>query len=438
MPGRYALTLLLMLAPAGASAYGPSPAQRCTGVALQPGADLQRAVAASPAGTTFCLGAGVYARQTVIPKDNDRFIGRYGAVLDGGLSRPHAFAGTASGVVIENLKITRYAAAAQDSPVHGDDGHRWVVENNEISYNGGAGLDLGDHMRAVGNAIHHNLQIGVDMNGFGHHPGAGIVVEGNEIAFNNYTSAYDPGWEAGGTKFWNSIDLTVTNNYVHDNVGAGLWSDTDNIRTLYAGNRVENNQGPGILHEVSYDAVIRDNIVRNNGSAERHRCPGWLWCAGILISSSGAAKGSRGGIEIYGNTVVPGANGNGIGLVQNRRLRDAAEYGPHIVQNVHVHDNVVDLGTQRYGGRLNGNGAVSDDGETAIFTDRGNRFAHNVYCLRPGAKSFSWMDRQGGARYWRRMGQDRDGKFVYSDRGRSCFPLREGASNGQRNTAARN
>lgn len=430
-----ALLLLLGLAPS-AAAYGPVSGQACTGVELQPGADLQRAVDAYPAGTTFCLAAGTYAGQSLTPKDGDRFIGLSGAVLDGGFVREHAFAGAASGVVVRNLRITHYAAPPQDSPVHGDDGHGWAVENNEISYNGGAGLDIGDHMRVTGNRIHHNLQIGVDMNGFGHHPGAGIRVEGNEIADNNYTGAYDPGWEAGGSKFWNSIDLVVRNNYVHDNNGAGLWTDTDNIRTVYDGNIVENNRGPGILHEVSYDAVIRGNVVKNNGAAEAHRCPGWLWCAGILISSSGGA--AAGGIEIYRNTVVPGINGNGIALIQNRRLRDAAEYGPHIVRNVYVHDNAVDLSTQHYGDRLNGNGAVSDDGEDAIFAARGNRFAHNDYCLRGGAKPFSWMGQQGGEGFWRRMGEDRDGRFVYAGRGRPCLPLLQGAKNGQRTTAERN
>jgi Right handed beta helix region len=404
---------LLMLVPAGAAAYGPVAAQTCVGVILQPGANLQRAVDTNPPGTVFCLKPGTYVRQRVLPKDNDQFIGLYGAVLDGQFSRKHAFAGTASAVVIQNLEITHYAAPAQNSPVRGTKGRGWIVRNNEISYNGGAGLDVGDHMHAIGNNIHHNLQIGVDMNGFGHHPGTGILIEANEIAYNNYTDAYDPGWEAGGAKFWNSINLTVRNNYVHDNNGAGLWTDTDNIGTLYARNIVENNRGPGILHEVSYDAVIRDNVVKDNGSENTGRCPGWLWCAGILISSSGGAAETGGGIEIYRNTVVPGKNGNGIGLVQSRRNTDAAEYGPHIVQNVNVHDNVVDLSKQTYGGRLNGNGAVSDDDETAIFTSRNNRFAHNVYYLRHGAKPFSWMGSQGGVRFWRSMGEDREGKFIY-------------------------
>ena len=431
------LVLALVLTPTAAAAYGPVATQTCTGVVLHPGADLQAAVDAKPAGTVFCLAAGTYRGQSVFPKDNDRFVGLYGAVLDGEGMHPHAFSGTAVGVVIRNLKITRYAAPAQDSPVHGDDGRRWTVEHNEISYNGGAGLDLGDGMRAIGNDIHHNLQIGVDMNGFEHRPGADILVEGNEIAFNNYTNAYDPGWEAGGGKFWNSLDLRLIDNWVHDNVGAGLWADTDNLRTLYAGNRIENNRGPGILHEVSYDAVIRDNIVANNGSAKSGRCPGWLWCAGILISSSGGASGG-GGIEIYGNTVLPGKNGNGIGLVQNRRRRDAAEYGPHVVQKVYVHDNRVDLSTQAYGEALNGNGAAADDGESAIFTDRGNRFAHNSYWLRAGGKPFSWMHRQGGVRFWQDMGEDRDGSFFYRAADGSCSPAFQGAENGQRTPAIRN
>jgi len=57
----------------------------CTGVAVYPGVNsLQNAVAAWPAGTTFCLKAGVH-RMTVriIARSNDQYIGETGAILNG-------------------------------------------------------------------------------------------------------------------------------------------------------------------------------------------------------------------------------------------------------------------------------------------------------------------------------------------------------------------
>jgi len=86
-------------------------------------------------------------------------------------------------------------------------------------------------MQIIGNYIHHNSQIGIDSNNISTSTGKNIVVDFNEIAYNDYRRDFDPGWEAGGTKFWATSNLKVTNNYVHDNIGAGLWSDTDNINT---------------------------------------------------------------------------------------------------------------------------------------------------------------------------------------------------------------
>ena len=57
----------------------------------------------------------------------------------------------------------------------------------------------------------------------------------------------------------------MRDNHVHHNEGPGLWTDIDNIHTLYEGNLVEHNANVGIFHEISYDAVIRNNIVRDNG-----------------------------------------------------------------------------------------------------------------------------------------------------------------------------
>src|SRR6266478_4169229 len=53
------------------------------GITLNPGDNIQAAVDANPAGTTFTLNPGMYRMQTVTPKDNDAFIGLNGAVMNG-------------------------------------------------------------------------------------------------------------------------------------------------------------------------------------------------------------------------------------------------------------------------------------------------------------------------------------------------------------------
>src|SRR5690606_14643000 len=109
--------------------------------------------------------------------------------------------------------------------------------------------------------------------------GDNVLIAGNEVAWNN-TAGFRWGWEAGGSKFARTHDLVVRNNHVHDNNGPGLWTDIANTRTLYEGNRVEDNTGPGIFHEISYDAVIRNNTVRRNA---RGITGSYSGAAGILV-----------------------------------------------------------------------------------------------------------------------------------------------------------
>ena len=53
-------------------------------------------------------------------------------------------------------------------------------------------------------------------------------------------------------------------NWVHDNIGNGIWSDGNVHDVTYENNLVQDNTGIGIFHEISWDATIRNNVVRNN------------------------------------------------------------------------------------------------------------------------------------------------------------------------------
>jgi parallel beta-helix repeat protein len=180
-------------------------------------------------------------------------------------------------------------------------------------------------------------------------------------------------------------------------MGNGLWDDGGNIRTRYSENRIDNNWGAGIKHEISYDAEISGNYISGNGFALKK---GWLWGAGIEISSSGGL--SR--IDIVGNTVVN--NYNGISLLQADRYREAPDpWGPHVVQNVSVHDNRILMRSGQ------SSGAVQDNGDTAIFNSRHNRFETNSYYLDSvSATHFAWTDRSYEWVRWRAVGQDANGR----------------------------
>ncbi|HEX6536610.1 MAG TPA: lectin [Gemmatimonadaceae bacterium] len=359
-------------------------------VTLRPGADIQAAVNSHGGGTAFYLEAGTYARQSITPKSGDKFIGASGATLDGQHATTYAFQGSADNVTIQGLIIQNYNPPAQMGAVKAggnsasDGTSGWVVEDNEIRYNATAGIRLGTQMKVLRNKVHHNGQEGIV--GIGDN----VLVEGNEIAFNNYQDAYNPGWEAGGTKFVHTNNLVVRNNYVHDNHGPGLWTDIDNYNTLYEGNRVENNTQMGIFHEISWKATIRNNTVSGNG----FKMNSWLWGAGILVAASKD-------VEIYGNTVKN--NANGITAVQQNR--GSGTYGTHLVQNLNVHDNSVTVSS---GGR---SGIAQDIGNNAVFTSWNNHFHHNTYYIGGNSHPFEWMNQQIGKSQWQGYGQDTDGTF---------------------------
>jgi parallel beta-helix repeat protein len=53
----------------------------------------------------------------------------------------------------------------------------------------------------------------------------------------------------------------------------------------YEGNLVEDNEGPGIFHEISYDAEIRINEVSGNGDDDT-----WVWGSQILAAASSTVR----------------------------------------------------------------------------------------------------------------------------------------------------
>jgi len=121
------------------------------------------------------------------------------------------------------------------------------------------------------------------------------------------TIGYSPGWEVVGSKFAFTSNLVVRGNLVHHNLGNGLWTDINNIHTLYENNVVRDNWGQGIFHEISYDAIIRNNTVRRNGFG---RGRDWHYGAGIMVADSP-------NVEVYGNIVVNNFDGI-IGIQQDR------------------------------------------------------------------------------------------------------------------------
>ena len=140
------------------------------------------------------------------------------------------------------------------------------------------------------------------------------------------------------------------------------------------------------MHEVSYDAVMRNNTVRGNGFGH----DAWLWGSGILVSSSK-------NIQIYGNYVE--GNFNGITATQQPRYDTPADHGPYVVSNIRVHDNTVVNSGQT--------GIATDTGDSSIFS-AGHSFENNSYV---GDVAWAWGGSTISWNSWRSYGHDDGGSY---------------------------
>jgi hypothetical protein len=177
-------------------------------------------------------------------------------------------------------------------------------------------------------------------------------------------------------------------------MGPGLWADGGNIGLRYESNRITDNWRAGIQHEISYDATVWHNYVEGNGRRPR----GWAWDGGIQIQSSGGIRL----IDIAHNVVRN--NANGIVLIDSgdRERENPKPGGPHVVENVWVHDNQVTM----VGPQVTG--AVEDRGDPDIYRSN-NRFDANTYYLDSlSAPHFAWGGEDLAWSSWRGTGEGND------------------------------
>lgn len=307
---------------------------------------------------------------------------------------PVAFAGDARDVVVENLVVEKYASDAQYGAIHLERARGWLISDVTARWNHGVGLFFGPETRISGGSFSHNGQLGIGGTG------EGATIEGVEIAFNNY-AGYNSGWEAGGTKFAYTKNLIVRDSCVHHNAGPGLWTDIDNAGVLYEGNKVFLNTDDGIKHEISYDAIIRNNMVAHNGTSEFDV---WLWSSQILIQNSS-------NVEVYDNLVeVSDRFGNGIGVIHQDR--GEGEQGPwHAVHNRIHHNTIVHLGPRGQ------NGVVMDTDDDWYWAEADNRFDWNRYIVATPRRGY-WTSHGsgGGWDHVRDLGLERNGELIVTQR----------------------
>jgi parallel beta-helix repeat protein len=338
----------------------------------------------------------------VFPKSYDRLIGLPGAVLTG----LDTYAGGIKGyggstgqhdVTVQGFTIEHFLNAWTPgtlAPVNA--GWNWTIENNVVRYNNQAGVsvDNGNGTIVRGNNIHHNGHIGITGG-----PVSGVLIESNEIAFNN-TGSYDPG-HAGGLKIiggsTGSTNLVVRGNWVHDNTAHGVFVDINVRNVTIESNTIENNSYTGILYEISWNAVIRNNVVRNNASLYAGKS--CAWASQIHLNDSQD-------VEIYGNTVASSDGSNGICAHDTDRTLEMTPAGSSSrVANLYVHDNVI---------KVNLSGTSGLVGRSASYeASANNRFEHNTYYVTDTSKkAWAWSTYPVGWTQWRGYGNDTTGSLL--------------------------
>ncbi len=367
----------------------------CTGIQIDPSftADqIQQLVDTNPNGTVFCFASGTYVlNHYVTLKESNQFIcpARRSCVLTGLDQYRGALAaqyGTTQ-QVIKGFVVEHFIAVPDVWPNAGLQVRDYgVLEDNESRYNQ-TGIHVAANNTIRGNYVHHNRQYGIAGG-----PGDNILIEGNELAWNN-TAHYDPNNDAGGSKIVGSTAgtkyLTWRRNYVHDNYGQGIWSDGNLRKVSYEENTIENNGGAGIDHEISWDAVIRNNTLRNNNTLEQGQGKSCWSASAIAVNNSQ-------NVEIYGNT-VEAVGSNAICVVNSTRSEPAVF--PQSLANISVRGNIIKM-----------RGAVST-GMVGDTQPPNVEFSGNTYYV-DSLPRWAYLRSGMTQAQWQAAGQDVTGTFL--------------------------
>jgi hypothetical protein len=382
-------------------------------VTVNVGDNLESLTGSKPAGTTFWLKPGIHHfTYSVVPKDGNTYIGAPGAIVDGGGTEGIAFweefyGQKAKNVTLSYLTIQNFTSSSEDQgSVYAGDS--WKISHSTFKNHGYIAMFAGPNNLIEYNCFDSNGQMGVGTYRFDDN-NYNIVVDHNEFKNNNTRRLENCGC-AGGMKWWLARHGKFTNNWVHDNLGVGVWADYNNIEILFEGNYIADNHDVGIFYEISYNFMIRYNtIIRNTlvtGAAANDSFPN----GGIYISESGGVNVPGylySTSEIHHNYLED--NWDGVAIWESGNRYDGSnEYSNNPAygdpthwksQNILVHDNefrmnkaVAGCSGNRYCGR---NGvfsewvpvpgpaispnATNDEYQVAVSFAQNNVFSNNKY-----------------------------------------------------------
>ncbi|WP_066475769.1 right-handed parallel beta-helix repeat-containing protein [Bosea sp. WAO] len=473
-------TLLLTAAAAMAAAPAalePQPASACPAQAVRIARDssLSRAVENSPAGTVFCIEAGLHRMQSAQPKPGQQFFGEPGAILSGAaiLSRFTFAAGvwTAAGPGIPGqargvCKPGREACQWPEIVFLDGEPLEQVAERQQLR----PGSFFHDRLRnlfLLADAPDGRL---VEVSSaryalFGAAPDVairGLIVEKYANPPQEGAIRGDgPGWRIEDCEFRLNSGAGVSvgpsgqvlRSNIHDNGQIGATADGFDI--LFEGNTISRNNRHGF--DPSWDAggikvTVSQNVTFRNNDVHENDGPG-LWCdercVNVTFEGNRVTRNSSAGIffELSSKAVIR----NNV-LSQNNQAGAPWYWGAEIQiaasEEAAVHDNVlevrdsgraimlIDQNRWKVGGGFyktrdnrvtdnnitflgqgsTGGVSVSDPSAAnfAIIERGGNLFDRNVYRVAPGAPAprFAWGTLETDFAGFRTRGQERQGSLT--------------------------
>ena len=273
-------------------------------------------------------------------------------------------------VTIQGMIFWHAANPAETGAIGNQDRNGWTLQDSQL-YSAHGGIV------SLGGASNPNTQTRVLRNviaGSGYEAIDGFrnvntLIQGNSI-YNNNLSGFDSvNWAGAGIKVVQFTNLVIDQNEVRNNAGPGLWCDIGCQTVTFSNNRVHDNQGAGILFEISSGAKIYNNAIWNCSPT----------APAINISSSANA-------EVYANVLA--WNNLGIAVFSEERANRPSQG----TVNINVHDNtILNNGQsalslqwfQRGSGNLFDDGSKNTASTNAFWypggEDGGNRFRWQHY-----------------------------------------------------------
>ena len=166
------------------------------------------------------------------------------------------------GLTITGIKFEHAGTAYNRLSAIGNDNHsNWTLSSSTLLYSHAqaVGISIGNNVKVLWSDLAYNGQAAI-----GGTNATNPLILGNHLHDNNVDGLFNGGWDAAGLKMTGSQGLQLLDNEFDYNNGQGLWIDIHDIGDEIARNKIHDNNGFGLMYEISSGAFIYDNAIWSN------------------------------------------------------------------------------------------------------------------------------------------------------------------------------